>query len=121
METPVITDRVSHYTVLSKLGAGGGGEVCPAADKALSRKVAIKFLPADSAADQQRKRHLIRQAPAAVRLDHPTICTIHEVGQEAGHSFIVMQYREAETLRRQIEKPLDFNECPEMGAQVDND
>ena len=96
METPVITDTVSHYTVLNKLGAGGRGEVYLAEDTAPNRRVAIKFLPADSVADQQGKRHLIREAPAAVRLNHPNICTIHEVGEEAGRSFIVMQYVEGE-------------------------
>jgi serine/threonine protein kinase len=86
METPVITDTVSHYTVLKKLGAGGRGGVRPAEDTALNRKVAIKFLPADSWADQQAKRLPTRETPAAVRLDHPNNCTIHEVGEEAGRS-----------------------------------
>ena len=102
METPVITDTVSHYTVLKKLGAGDRGEVYLAADKPLNRKVAFKFLLVDSAADQHGKRHLIREAPAAARLDHPNICTIDEVGEEAGRSFIVMQYLEGETLRRKL-------------------
>jgi serine/threonine protein kinase len=92
MEAPVITDTVSHYTVLKKLGAGGRGEVYLAEDTVLNRRVAIKFLPDDSAADQQAKRRFIREAQAAARLDHPNICTIHEVGEEAGRGFIVMEY-----------------------------
>ena len=98
METPVITDTVSHYAVLNKLGAGGMGEVYLAQDTLLNRRVAIKFLPEDSGADHKAKQRLIREAQAAARLDHPNICTIHEVGEEAGGSFIVMQYLEGETL-----------------------
>lgn len=119
METPVITDSVSHYTVLKKLGAGGMGEVYLAEDTVLNRRVAIKFLPEDSGADHKAKQRLIREAQAAARLDHPNICTIHEVGEEAGRSFIVMQYVDGETLASRIRnRPLDLKECLEIVVQV---
>ena len=102
MEAPVTTDTVSHYTVLKKLGASGRGDVCLAANKPLTHGLAIKFSPAHSAADQQEKLHLVLEALAAARLHHPNICTIHEVGEEAGRSFIVTQWLEGESLWRKL-------------------
>jgi serine/threonine protein kinase len=103
----MIGETLSHYRIVSKLGAGGMGEVYLAVDTRLDRKVAIKFLPPESAADQQAKKRLIREARVAAKLDHPNICAIHEVAEEASHSFIVMQYVEGETLASRIQrKPL---------------
>ncbi len=81
-------ETISHYRILQKLGAGGMGEVYLAEDTSLNRKVAIKFLPAESVADEQAKRRLVREAKAAAKLDHPNICAIYEVGEEDGRSFI---------------------------------
>ena len=86
----MITETFSHYRILQKLGAGGMGEVFLAEDTKLDRKVAIKFLPSESTADQQAKKRLVREARAAAKLDHPNICSIHEVGEEENLSFIVI-------------------------------
>src|SRR5262245_11717838 len=110
---------ISHYRIVSKLGAGGMGEVYLAEDTRLDRKVAIKLLPPESTADEQAKRRLIREAKAAAKLDHPNICAIHEVGEEEGRAFIVMQYVEGETLvSRFHRKPLDVRELLEVATQV---
>ncbi len=92
-----IGTTISHYRILSRLGAGGMGEVYLAEDARLDRKVAIKFLSAESATDDGAKKRLIREARAAAKLDHPNICAIHEVGEADGQSFIVMQYAPCRT------------------------
>jgi serine/threonine-protein kinase len=86
------SETISHYRIIKKLGEGGMGEVYLAEDAGLDRKVAIKVLPVESATDEDAKRRLVREARAAARLDHPNICPIYEVGEEAGRRFIVMQY-----------------------------
>lgn len=112
-------NTISHYQIIRKLGAGGMGEVYLAEDTNLRRKVAIKFLPVESVADQQAKKRLIREAQAAATLDHPNICTIHEVGEEEGKSFIVMQYVEGETLSSKIQnKPLQLKEALDVAMQM---
>ena len=78
----MIYESISHYRIIKKLGAGGMGEVYLAEDTKLNRKVSIKFLPADSTDEPQAKKRLIREAQAAAALDHPNICSIHEVGEE---------------------------------------
>src|SRR5947209_16958967 len=103
--------NISHYRIISELGAGGMGEVYLAEDTKLNRKVAIKFLPPDSIKSEQANRRLLREARAAATLDHPNICAIHEVGEEMGRTFIVMQYVEGETLNVRLRrKPLALPE-----------
>ena len=110
---------ISHYSILRKLGAGGMGEVYLAQDTTLSRKVAIKFLSQNSVAGEQAKKRLVREAKAAAALDHPHICAVYEVGEEAGYSFIVMQYVEGETLARRIQRqPLEFREALDIAVQI---
>ncbi|HKA21484.1 MAG TPA: protein kinase [Blastocatellia bacterium] len=110
---------LSHYRILSKLGAGGMGEVYLAQDQKLERLVAIKFLPMDLAQDDNANKRLIREARAAAALDHPNICAIHEVGDEGGRTFIVMQYVDGETLATRIQrKPLELKEACQIAAQV---
>src|SRR5437870_6941357 len=99
-----IGEVICHYRIVRKLGAGGMGEVYLAEDTQLDRRVAIKFLPAESVADEQAKKRLVREAKAAAKLDHPNICSIHEVGESEGQSFIVMQYVEGETLANRIQR-----------------
>ena len=112
-------ESISHYRILTKLGEGGMGEVYLAEDGKLDRKVAIKLLLAESTADDQAKRRLIREARAAAKLDHPNICSIYEVDDEDSHRFIVMQYIEGETLAdRMNRKPLDLNESLDIMVQA---
>src|SRR2546428_5758829 len=111
--------KLGRYEIRSKLGAGGMGEVYLAQDAKLDRKVAIKFLPESLVADEQARKRLIREAQAAAKLDHPNICAIHEVGEEDGRSFIVMQYVEGETLdARMKRKPLELKDSLTIAAQV---
>src|SRR5262245_51655966 len=111
--------RISHYQILSRLGAGGMGEVYLAEDLKLERRVAIKFLPPALMADEQSRKRLLREARAAAALDHPNICTIYEVGEEAGRSFIVMQYIEGETLAEQSKRErLELSEALAIATQV---
>ncbi|MEK6325094.1 MAG: protein kinase [Acidobacteriota bacterium] len=115
----MISETISHYRILQKLGAGGMGEVYLAEDTKLGRKVAIKFLPPESTADEQARKRLLREAQAAATLDHPNICAVHEVGEEDGRSFIVMQLLEGETLSRRInERPLQLREALDLAVQV---
>ncbi|HXI90959.1 MAG TPA: serine/threonine-protein kinase, partial [Blastocatellia bacterium] len=110
---------ISHYSILRKLGAGGMGEVYLAQDTTLSRKVAIKFLSENSVAGEQSRKRLVREAKAAAALDHPHICAVHEVGEEAGYSFIVMQYVEGETLASRIRRqPIELREALNIGVQI---
>src|SRR5258708_9801374 len=110
---------IKHYEILSALGAGGMGEVYLAEDKQLGRKVAIKFLPSDVASDERAKQRLLREARTAATLDHPNICAIYEVGEQEGHSFIVLQYIEGETLAARLRRGLpDGRESLAIAAQV---
>jgi eukaryotic-like serine/threonine-protein kinase len=119
MEPLAPPEWVSHYRILNKLGSGGMGDVYLAEDTLLNRRVAIKF-PRHASDDELRAdRRLIREAHAAASLDHPNICAIYEVGEEAGHTFIVMQYVEGESLATRIRNgPPDLGECLEIAVQV---
>ena len=90
--------RLAHYRILEKLGAGGMGEVYRAHDEQLDREVAIKVLPADSFADATARARLLREARAAAALNHPAICTIHEVGEADGQSYIAMELVDGQPL-----------------------
>ena len=111
--------KLGRYEIRSKIGEGGMGEVYLAQDTTLSRKVAIKFLPVDSAASEQANKRLLREARTAANLDHPNICTVHEVAEENGRSFIVMQYVEGQTLDVRIkEKTLGFSDAISFAIQI---
>jgi serine/threonine protein kinase/lipopolysaccharide biosynthesis regulator YciM len=115
----VISQAISHYRIIKKIGAGGMGEVYLAEDTRLGRKVAIKLLPQKSLADEQAKKRLVREAKAAAVLDHPNICAIHEVGEEGDNSFIIMQYVEGETLSSRLRmKGLTIKESLDIAIQV---
>ena len=95
------------------------GEVYLAEDKQLSRKVAIKFLPAEVATDGLARERLLREAKTAATLDHPNICAIYEVGQDNGHSFIVLQYIKGETLAASLRRRLpDLRDALAIAGQI---
>jgi serine/threonine protein kinase/tetratricopeptide (TPR) repeat protein len=115
----MIATDISHYSIVKKLGEGGMGEVYLAQDLSLDRKVAIKVLPPELVADEQARKRLIRGAKAAAKLDHPNICTIHEVGEEGADVFIVMEYVDGETLSERIRRGgLGICESLELAIQL---
>jgi eukaryotic-like serine/threonine-protein kinase len=95
---------LSHYKILSRLGSGGMGEVYLAEDTKLGRRVAIKFLSPALISDERANKRLIKEARAAATLDHSNICAIHEVGEDEGRSFIVMQFLDGETLQHRLKR-----------------
>ena len=111
---------LSHYEIRSKIGSGGMGEVYLAHDTNLGRNGALKILPDNLAQDPHRMQRFIQEARAASAINHPNVCTIHEVGQsDDGRSFIAMEYIEGETLADKIQgSPLPSFEIVDLGSQI---
>jgi serine/threonine protein kinase/tetratricopeptide (TPR) repeat protein len=117
--TSMIGQTISHYRILGKLGGGGMGVVYEAEDTRLGRHVAIKFLPDNLSGDSKAMERFEREARAACMLNHPSICTIHEVEDYNGHPFIVMEKLEGESLKQRIRgKPMDIDDLLEVAVQV---
>ena len=110
---------VSHYMILSKLGEGGMGVVYKAEDTRLKRTVALKFLPPSLTEDPEAQERFIHEARAASALDHPNICTIHEIGEHEAQLFIVMACHEGQILKKRIEDGrLNIEEGLDLAIQV---
>ena len=112
-------NRISHYRILEKLGAGGMGEVYLAEDMKLGRKVALKILGEEYTTNRDRLNRFEQEACAASALNHPNILTIHEVGNDDGKHFIATEYIDGKTLRRKMAgSPLEVHEILEIAVQV---
>ena len=115
----MVGQTISHYKVVEKLGEGGMGVVYKAEDTSLARPVALKFLAARLVADEDVRKRFEREAKASAALNHPNICTVYEIAEADGHTFIAMAFLEGEGLDKKIEAgPLKIEDALDIAVQV---